>query len=112
MEVNSCVITDVRKGLNADKRLSVIVTIKTFNKEYKKEFLYTDTEDIIKFVRVCRYCGSRDEKEIIGKKIRIITQKGVLKGIGHYEFNAFFPLFKREFMEISIKEFEELLKAE
>ena len=109
MNISYCLITDVKKGVNANKRLSCFVTFDSGKEKYTQEFLYTDAEDVIKFARIWKYLGGNKEEDILGKKIRIVTQNGILKGFGHPEFNVFVPLCEPDFKEVTAQGFKELL---
>ena len=102
-------IVDVKRGVNSNGRLSAVVYFNSDEKNYFHEFLYTDTEDIIKYARLWKYCGMNSDDQIIGKEIRGFVTPWSIKGIGPLDKDVILPLFLSEFKEVSAEEFLQLL---
>ena len=107
MTVKNATIENVRDCINQDGKLAVKMIFKS-NRIDDISFILENSTDVKRLKKLMIYTGARSFKELEGKSI-LKLGSGLCYGFGSKGKDKFVPLLTEEFMELSAKDFEELL---
>ena len=110
MRITNAIIRNVAVGINEVGSFSARMTFESQARCWTWCFILSDPIDVQRFIKLMNYVGVYEVIDLNGKVIREVDSCGFLRGFGHSIDDKFIPILTDEFMEISEKEFIELLK--
>ena len=73
-------------------------------------FTLTDSADTNRLAKLMEYTKARNISDLNNNTIRLAFFQSKIQGFGHNSDDKFVPAFTKEFMELTLSEFDKMLK--
>jgi len=110
MEVNNARITNLTIGLDDRDRLSARMTFECHFGACDWAFILTNPKDAERMVKLMNYTGVHKVEALNGKIVRIVIHGSCFRGFGDPIEDKFVPALGEEFKEVTVEQFEVMLK--
>ena len=111
MEIINVRINNATVVLDDRDRLSARMNFEAERGCVSWEFILTNSIDVQRLVKLMNYAGAYYVEGLDGKIVRIVNCASSLRGFGDPIKEKFIPTFGEQLKELTITEFEELLKT-